>query len=65
MSSFTCADYLAEILAGIGVSRTWGVTGDSLNGFALIPENFDAFINSAPSQQGKSSRKTLTHIGGV
>lgn len=33
MASFTCADYIAETLAGIGVDRLWGVTGDSLNGF--------------------------------
>jgi pyruvate dehydrogenase (quinone) len=33
MSKMTVADLLAETLAGAGVKRVWGVTGDSLNGF--------------------------------
>jgi len=32
MSQLTCADFIAESLAQIGVERIWGVTGDSLNG---------------------------------
>ncbi|HMB75507.1 MAG TPA: ubiquinone-dependent pyruvate dehydrogenase [Kiloniellaceae bacterium] len=32
MADYSCADYIAETLAGIGVKRIWGVTGDSLNG---------------------------------
>jgi pyruvate dehydrogenase (quinone) len=34
MGRQTIADYLAESLAGIGVERIWGVTGDSLNGLS-------------------------------
>ena len=30
----TIADYLAQTLTNAGVSRIWGVTGDSLNGFS-------------------------------
>jgi len=30
----TIADYLAETLHAAGVSRIWGVTGDSLNGLS-------------------------------
>ncbi len=33
MAKMTVADLLAETLAGAGVKRIWGVTGDSLNGF--------------------------------
>src|SRR5712671_3792597 len=33
MAKITVADLLAETLAGAGVKRVWGVTGDSLNGF--------------------------------
>jgi pyruvate dehydrogenase (quinone) len=33
MAKITVADMLAETLAGAGVKRVWGVTGDSLNGF--------------------------------
>ena len=33
MPKMTIADLLAETLAGAGVKRVWGVTGDSLNGF--------------------------------
>ncbi|MFP3848148.1 ubiquinone-dependent pyruvate dehydrogenase [Pseudomonas sp. W5-01] len=32
MSSRTIADYLAQTLAAAGVSKIWGVSGDSLNG---------------------------------
>jgi pyruvate dehydrogenase (quinone) len=34
MAANTIAGYLAETLAAAGVERIWGVTGDSLNGFA-------------------------------
>jgi pyruvate dehydrogenase (quinone) len=34
MAKQTIADYLAKTLAAAGVERVWGVTGDSLNGFA-------------------------------
>ena len=30
----TIADYLAQTLTNAGVTRIWGVTGDSLNGFS-------------------------------
>ncbi|MBC7203539.1 MAG: ubiquinone-dependent pyruvate dehydrogenase, partial [Pusillimonas sp.] len=32
--SLTIADYLAQTLINAGVTRIWGVTGDSLNGFS-------------------------------
>lgn len=32
--AFSIADYLAQTLSDAGVTRVWGVTGDSLNGFS-------------------------------
>ncbi|MBY8975982.1 ubiquinone-dependent pyruvate dehydrogenase [Rhodobacteraceae bacterium NNCM2] len=50
MADMTCADYLAELLAGIGVTRIWGVTGDSLNG-----------INDSLRRQGKIEFMHVRH----
>ncbi|PVB59404.1 ubiquinone-dependent pyruvate dehydrogenase [Labrenzia sp. 011] len=50
MTTTTCADYIAELLAEIGVTRIWGVTGDSLNG-----------INDSLLRQGKIEFMHVRH----
>ncbi|WP_299810497.1 ubiquinone-dependent pyruvate dehydrogenase [uncultured Roseibium sp.] len=50
MTTTSCADYIAELLAEIGVTRIWGVTGDSLNG-----------INDSLLRQGKIEFMHVRH----
>ena len=50
MASMTCADYITSLLADIGITRIWGVTGDSLNG-----------INDSLLRQGKIEFMHVRH----
>ncbi|TNB48104.1 ubiquinone-dependent pyruvate dehydrogenase [Martelella lutilitoris] len=50
MAKETCSDYIASLLADIGIARIWGVTGDSLNG-----------INDSLLRQGKIEFMHVRH----
>ncbi|WP_158969316.1 ubiquinone-dependent pyruvate dehydrogenase [Chachezhania sediminis] len=50
MAGTSCSDYITDVLAQIGVTRMWGVTGDSLNG-----------INDSLLRQGKIEFMHVRH----